>query len=239
VVGVAAGVRLVGTTLNLVTAPVYSEFEADESVIADIGVERPERLAETGARLQTAEKNRVGADRGWIASLLVVLFAIHISRMGLDKSALGILSPLVAVLGDVVVALCLTYVVIVPVRLFVRRLTRGAERLGWARLLDAPARTGIGAWPQRALRAGLDYSDWCIRFGEADRHASAGAQDDFVAGAREHDRNERRRKSSHGYGIHGSPSFLLTLKMEVQNRWRNRRRSRHAQQMSAECNFII
>ena len=51
-VALAAGLRLAATTVNLAAAPVYSERDADESVIADIGIERPERLAETGARLQ-------------------------------------------------------------------------------------------------------------------------------------------------------------------------------------------
>src|SRR6185312_13887907 len=134
VVALAAGLRLVGTATNLVTAPVHSEREADESVIADIGLERPERLTETGARLQSNEESRVAADRGWVAALLVVLFTIHVSRMGLDMSAL------VAVIGDVVVALGLAYFVIVPLRLLGRRLTRRLERGAWEHILDAPAR---------------------------------------------------------------------------------------------------
>ncbi len=156
VVALAAGLRLVGTTTNLVTAPVHSEREADESVIADIGIERPERLTETGARLQSNEESRVAADRGWIAALLAVLFTIHVSRMGLDKSALGVLSPLVAVIGDVVVALGLAYFIIVPLRLLGRRLTRRLERGAWERVLDAPPRTGLAAWAERALRAWLE-----------------------------------------------------------------------------------
>ena len=118
-------------------------------MIADIGLEHPERLAETGARLQKEELERGAADRGWILSLVAVLFAIHISRMGFDKSALGILSPLVAVMGDVAVALALTYFVIIPLRLFVRRTTRQVERGAWERLLGAPAPTGMRAWPAR------------------------------------------------------------------------------------------
>ena len=151
VVALAAGLRLAATTVNLAVAPVYSEHEADESVIADIGIERPERLAENGARLQRAEVNRVAADRSWIAALLAVLFAIHVSRMGFDRSALGILSPFVAVLGDVVFALGLTYFVIVPLRLFGRRVTRGLERRAWERVLGAPARTGLALWAERAV----------------------------------------------------------------------------------------
>ena len=156
VVAFAAGLRLAATTLNLAAAPVYSEHEADESVIADLGIDRPERLAETGARLQQAEEHRVEADRSWIAALLLVLLAIHLSRMGLDRSALGILSPLVAVVGDVVFAMGLTYLVIVPLRLFGRRMTRGLERRAWEWVLAVPARTGLVVWPERVVRWWLE-----------------------------------------------------------------------------------
>lgn len=39
-----------------------------------------------------AEEVRVVPDREWIAAFIAVLFAIHVSRMGFDKSALGIFS---------------------------------------------------------------------------------------------------------------------------------------------------
>ena len=59
IVGIAAGCPARHVTINLTTEPSYSERDADESVIADIGLDRPERLAETGARLQSEEQNRV------------------------------------------------------------------------------------------------------------------------------------------------------------------------------------
>jgi 3',5'-cyclic AMP phosphodiesterase CpdA len=156
VLGIAAAIRLTTVSVDLSTEPTYSERDADESVIADIGLDRPERLAATGNRLQTEEENRAPADRGWIAALVAVLFAIHVSRMGFDKSALGILSPLVAVVGDIVVAFALTYFVIVPVRLFTRRTTRRIERVAWERILDAPVRTGLASWPSRLVRWWLE-----------------------------------------------------------------------------------
>lgn len=151
----AAAVRLFNVTVSLARRPSYSEGDADESVVADIGLDRPEITA-TAERLQADELLRQPTDRAWIASFILVLFAIHVSRMGFDKSALGILSPLVAVAGDIVVALALTYFVIVPIRLFVRRSTRRLERAAWLRVLDAPPRHGIAAWPSRLLRRGLE-----------------------------------------------------------------------------------
>jgi len=144
VIAVAAGMRLVGTAVNLVSAPVYSEEDADESVIVDIGIDRPERLTETVERIQQQEVHRQHADRQWILALLFVLFMIHVSRMGFDRSTLGILSPLVAVLGDIVFAIGLTYIVIIPFRLALRRATMRQARRGWEWLLaDAPARESV------------------------------------------------------------------------------------------------
>ena len=156
IMGIAAAVRLVTVTVNITTGPSYSEHDVEQTVIADIGLDRPERLAETGARFEAEELNRVQGDREWIVALVAVLFAIHVSRMGFDKSALGILSPLVAVLGDILVALALTFFLIVPVRLFIRRMTRRIERAAWQRVLDAPVRAGLAAWPSRALRRWLE-----------------------------------------------------------------------------------
>src|SRR4029453_17925509 len=141
---------------SVAARPSHGVDDADESVIADVGPDRRERLAETGARLQAAEQDRIGPDREWSAAFLAVLFAIHVSRMGFDRSALGIFSPLVAVAGDIVVALALTYFVIVPVRLFVRRTTRVVERTAWERVLDGSERTGVANWPRRALRWWLE-----------------------------------------------------------------------------------
>ena len=163
-----AGTRLFTVTVDLMTGPAYSDLDAEQSVITDIGLDRPERLAETGARLQAAEDHRVVADRGWIVALIAVLFAIHVSRMGFDKSALGVLSPMVAVVGDILVALALTYFIIVPLNLFIRRTTRRLERRAWNRVLAVPARTGVAAWTDRALRRWLESRmRFAIRLREA------------------------------------------------------------------------
>src|SRR5262249_15977386 len=78
IVGVAAGARLFVVTATIVAGETFTERDADTSVIADIGLDRPERLAETGARLEAGERERIPADRGWIAALVLVLFAIHV-----------------------------------------------------------------------------------------------------------------------------------------------------------------
>jgi hypothetical protein len=155
VIAVAAGMRLAGTAINLVSAPVYTEDDADESVIADIGIDRPERLTETVDRIQREEANRSTADAQWILALLFVLFMIHVSRMGFDRSTLGILSPVVAVLGDIVFAVGLTYAVIIPFRLGLRRATMRQASRGWEWILSgAPERESL---VRRGLRGAVRY----------------------------------------------------------------------------------
>jgi 3',5'-cyclic AMP phosphodiesterase CpdA len=155
-IGAAAGIRLLTATIAIMSGRTFTGDDVDLSVIADVGLDQPERLADTGARLEAEERSRSAADRGWIAALIAVLFAIHVSRMGFDRSALGILSPLVAVAGDITVALALTYFIMVPFRLFLRRLTRSVERTAWHYVLDAAPLRGLAAWPPQATRWWLE-----------------------------------------------------------------------------------
>jgi hypothetical protein len=75
--------------------------------------------------------------------------------MGFDRSALGIVSPLVAVLGDIVFAVGLTYAVIIPFRLGLRRATMRQARRGWEWLLSgAPERESL---IRRGLRGTVRY----------------------------------------------------------------------------------
>ena len=48
--------------------------------------------------------SRSAIDRGWVLGFLATLFAIHLGRMGLDRTFLAVVSPGVAVLGDLVIA---------------------------------------------------------------------------------------------------------------------------------------
>ena len=74
------------------------------------------------------ETARSAIDRGWILGFIATLFAIHLGRMGLDRTFLGIVSPSFAVLGDLVIALILAFAVVIPISVTFRSLTRGPER---------------------------------------------------------------------------------------------------------------
>ena len=150
-IAIAGALRILGTAWNITNAPVFTAADSDRTVLDDLGLpDRPD-LDELANRIAAEESLRAPIDREWVVSLVAVLFAIHLGRTGLDRSFLGIMTPTLAVLGDIVVALLVTYVIVVPLSLSWRKLTRGAERRLWPRALEAA--DGVRFWPRRALRA--------------------------------------------------------------------------------------
>jgi uncharacterized membrane protein HdeD (DUF308 family) len=150
-IAIAGALRILGTAWNIMNAPVFTAADSDRTVLDDLGLpDRPD-LDELAGRIATEESRRAPIDREWVVALVAVLFAIHLGRTGLDRSFLGLMTPTLAVLGDIVVAILVTYVIVVPVSLSWRKLTRGAERRLWPRALEAA--DGIRSWPRRALRA--------------------------------------------------------------------------------------
>jgi hypothetical protein len=113
-----------GVAWTLATTPVLTAADAGDAAVRDLGIPDHPALAELGARLEREETARRTVDRGWVVAFLASLFAIHLGRIGLDKSALGVLSPAVAVLGDVVFALVIAFGVVIPFMLIERRLAR-------------------------------------------------------------------------------------------------------------------
>ncbi len=108
------------------------------------------------ASLQREEEGRRWIDVSWCWTLILVFFAVHIGRMHVEWNLVGIVSPLVAVLGDVGTALLVAFGIILPWRLAWRKLTRPVERRGWERLL---ARLDRGRGPGLTGRL---YRGWLV-----------------------------------------------------------------------------
>jgi 3',5'-cyclic AMP phosphodiesterase CpdA len=85
------------------------------------------------------EHQRWRIDLVWVVTLAVVFFLTHAGRMDLPWNVFGIASTAVAVIGDLVTAILLTVVVLLPARLLVRTLTRFLERSAWQRRLVSGA----------------------------------------------------------------------------------------------------
>jgi uncharacterized membrane protein HdeD (DUF308 family) len=83
-------------------------------------------------RVLARSKEIQRSDLMWIISITLVFFAIHVGRMPTSNSWLGFLSPFVATGGDLFLTLMAAVLLLLPLRLVWRRLTRPAERLAWA-----------------------------------------------------------------------------------------------------------
>ncbi len=155
---IATAVRLFAVSARMARAPVYAAGDAGDAVVGDLGFSEEPELRRLGDWLEEDEERRRVTDRYWVGTFIATLFAIHVGRMGLDRTTLGIVSPAFAVLGDLVVAWVIGLGVVVPLRVGVRALTRPLERRAWAWCL-AGERAGSG---RRVVRG-------CVRWWLMDR----------------------------------------------------------------------
>ena len=163
-VAVVGALRILGTAWNVLAAPVFTSADSGETVIDDLGLRNEPEAVALAERLQEEERSRAWVDRGWIIGFIVTLFAIHVGRMGFDRTALGLMSPGVAVLGDLFIALVAAYVIVVPARLAWRRTTRAIERRVWHWSVAAPvrprtARALVRRWLEGRMRFAIRLRD--------------------------------------------------------------------------------
>src|SRR5205823_2665372 len=78
--------------------------------------------------VEAEDRARFGTDRYWHLMFLATFFAIHVGRMEVEWNLVSLVSPLVAVIGDVFFALVLAYAVVTPAELAWRKVSRPAER---------------------------------------------------------------------------------------------------------------
>jgi hypothetical protein len=158
VIVIAAALRLVGIGWAMAVTPVRTVEEAAATVIDDLGLGDHPDAAELVARVTLEERVRAAADRRWTIAFLATLFAIHSARLESDGTLLGYAAPAIAVVGDAVLALLFTLLVVVPLSLSRRRSTRWLERTLWRWYLDTGTdrarirRRMAGGWLRYRLR---------------------------------------------------------------------------------------
>ena len=136
-VAIAVALRIFGTAWNIVTSAVHTAADADETVVADLGIGDHAVIAQMTASVEASEVARAGVDRAWVWSFIATLFAIHIGRMAPDGTLLGFLAPAVAVAGDMFIATLITLLMINPLYLAWRWPTRWIERRSVALVCSA------------------------------------------------------------------------------------------------------
>jgi uncharacterized membrane protein HdeD (DUF308 family)/3',5'-cyclic AMP phosphodiesterase CpdA len=153
-VSIAGAVRLFATASNMLAATTLTKREAGGTALSDLGFEDRADLGAVAEQVEREEAARAAIDRGWIAALLAILFAVHLGRMGTDRTLLSLVSPAVALMGDIVIAWIAAFALLLPAYLVFRKLTRGIEHRAWAWTL-APRAEGPGPWARRVVRGWL------------------------------------------------------------------------------------
>ena len=160
-IAVAAALRILGTAWNVAVSPVHTAADAEESVVAELGFSDSPRVVAMTKEVEASEAARASVDRGWVAAFVATLLAIHVGRMGTDRTLLGLLAPAVAVAGDMMVACLITLLMINPLYLLWRWPTRWIERPMW-RWYAAQDGAAPAHWLQRLgtawLRQRLRYA---------------------------------------------------------------------------------
>lgn len=154
-VALAAALRMFCTASNIFAMPVFTTADSDSTVVHDLHMPDNEELKQLAERLRDQELSRIAIDRGWIIGFILTLFAIHLGRMGLDRTVLGVFSPLIAVVGDIFMGFLVAFLVVIPVRSLWLYSTSRFDRRSWQWvLLKSPEERGIG---RRLVQTWLMY----------------------------------------------------------------------------------
>jgi uncharacterized membrane protein HdeD (DUF308 family) len=133
-------------------------FHPDEK----LGLGPNNAFAALRRRILARSKDIQRSDLMWIAAITLVFFSIHVGRMPTSDSWLGLLSPFVATGGDLFLTLLVALLLLLPLRLLWRRVTRPAERLAWRYQLDegfrVHGRRAFGWLLERWTETRFDFS---------------------------------------------------------------------------------
>ncbi|HVJ87823.1 MAG TPA: metallophosphoesterase [Caulifigura sp.] len=150
-----AAYQILETAWEIRTSVVVTSRDSGSVVLETLGLTDSPELSAIANEMANEELSRSAIDRGWILGFIATLFAIHVGRMGFDRSFLGIVSPVVAVAGDVMVAMLLAFAIVIPVSMTWRRMTRPVERRVWNWYLAGGSQQR--SWGRRLVRFGLGY----------------------------------------------------------------------------------
>ena len=163
---VAVCLRIVGIGLNLLSAKTGILTEVHQDVISSLGLSSDPYVSKLAEQIRQEEEHSAPYDRKWITTFIILLFFIHLGRMGLDKSFLGLLSPAIATVGDLVFALVITYAIIAPLRLATLKVfrKRGQRLWRWVTRVNEKDRKRISGrnlvafWLTTRIRAEIRFA---------------------------------------------------------------------------------
>jgi uncharacterized membrane protein HdeD (DUF308 family)/3',5'-cyclic AMP phosphodiesterase CpdA len=129
---IAAGLRIIESAVGILRSPIFTAQESGATIINDLGLTDQPQVMQLAQEIAEQETARQSIDRGWIIAFIITLFAIHLGRMGFDRSSFGVVSPVFAVIGDLFMALLIAFFIMIPAIVASNKLTRYVERQTWA-----------------------------------------------------------------------------------------------------------
>ncbi|MFA5505960.1 MAG: metallophosphoesterase [Vulcanimicrobiota bacterium] len=126
---IAGGLRLLGSASIMLTSPVLDTVDAGDQLIDELELPDYVELRELADKISQEQDTVRGVDRRWVAAFLVTLFAMHVARMPVEFSVVGLIGPFVAVLGDAFVALIFSFGIFTPLYTLARKVARRPLRV--------------------------------------------------------------------------------------------------------------
>jgi uncharacterized membrane protein HdeD (DUF308 family) len=165
-IGIVVGAYILAAGWRMLMAPVADATPAAVGALSahpdrELGLPPNETFGRLRAEADATSQTVRAADLMWMSTLAAVFLAIHLGRMPISDSLLGISSPFIATAGDILMTLVLAALLVLPARLLWRRLTRPLERLAWSIRFGAQRGTApmnraadwvIGRWLESRLR---------------------------------------------------------------------------------------
>lgn len=138
VLSIAIAMRIFGIALSILSAKLGELEDVSEDLMEEMKLSDNREISDLAEKMEKEEEARAQIDRYWIITFILVLFFIHLGRMGFDRSFLGILSPLVAVIGDMAIALIIAYAIYAPLTGALRSATEDLEIGLWKWVQKVP-----------------------------------------------------------------------------------------------------
>ncbi len=114
IASIAMALRLAGMAIEVLSSKPGEAGDVTEDLLTESGLNVSPQTRQKVEQLVQEENDRAPIDIRWIFTFLIILFAIHLGRMGYDRSSTGLLSPMVALIGDMVIALIIGWLVLAP-----------------------------------------------------------------------------------------------------------------------------
>ena len=178
VIAVGGALRILGTVYNLFTAKLGNVEDVSGDIIKGLDIADNPGLVALTQKLEAEDEQRARVDVSWILIFILTLFFIHLGRMGFDRSTFGILSPVVAVIGDMFVALVVAYGIIGPFRslfkklnsIFLKRSYNWAHRVPQSEWHSLSLRRPVNWWVEYQLGLSISMRKSAYSFSTAFRN---------------------------------------------------------------------